>query len=201
VNAIAPLSESTMNLLFVGLLIFLGVHSIAIVAPAWRERMVAKLGANGWKGLYALLSILGFALILIGYGAARTAPELVYSPPGWTRHLAVTLLLPVFPLLLATYFPGAIKRAVGHPMLIATVLWAGAHLLTTTTRADLLLFGSFLGWALADWASARTRPQRPLPGAPASRWNDVIALIGGLGLYLGMAFWAHLRLIGIAPFG
>ena len=190
-----------MTLLFAGLLIFLGVHSIAIVAPAWRERMLARLGANGFKAVYSLLSIAGFALILIGYGAARQALELVYSPPGWTRHLAALLLLPVFPLLLSTYFPGGIKRVVGHPMLIATVLWAGAHLLGTTTRADLLLFGSFLGWALADWVSARTRPPRKLPGAPAWRFNDAIAVVLGIGLYLGMALWAHVRLIGIAPFG
>lgn len=190
-----------MNLLFAGILLFLGVHSVAIVAPEWRSRMMRRLGDNGWKAIYSLLSIAGFALIVVGYGAARQAPELIYSPPGWTRHLAALLLLPVFPLLLATYFPGAIKRAVGHPMLIATVLWASAHLLTTTTRADLLLFGSFLGWALADWASARKRPQRKLPGAPASRWNDAIAVVLGVGLYLGMALWAHVRLIGIAPFG
>lgn len=190
-----------MTLLFAGLLIFLGVHSIAIVAPAWRDGMVVRLGANGWKAAYSLLSIAGFALILIGYGAARQTPELIYSPPGWTRHLAALILLPVFPLLLSTYFPGAIKRAVGHPMLIATALWAGAHLLGTTTRADLLLFGSFLGWALADWASARHRSQRNLPGAPPSRFNDAIAVVLGIGLYLGMALWAHVRLIGIAPFG
>lgn len=190
-----------MNLLFAGLLIFLGVHSIAIVAPGWRLPMIARLGENGWKALYSLLSIAGFALIVSGYAAARSVPELIYSPPGWTRHLAALLLLPVFPLLLATYFPGAIKRTLGHPMLIATLLWASAHLLTTTTRADLLLFGSFLGWALADWTSARQRPQRPLPGAPPARFNDAIAVVGGIGLYLGMALWAHLRLIGIAPFG
>ncbi len=190
-----------MTLLFAGILIFLGVHSVSIVAPAWRQRMIARLGESGWKGAYSLLSIAGFAMIVIGYGAARQAPELLYSPPGWTRHLAALLLLPVFPLLLSTYFPGAIKRAVGHPMLIATMLWAGAHLLGTTTRADLLLFGSFLGWALADWVSARGRPQRKHPGAPVWRFNDVIAVIGGIGLYLGFAMWAHLRMIGIAPFG
>ncbi|MCB1610506.1 MAG: NnrU family protein [Lysobacterales bacterium] len=190
-----------MNLLFVGLLIFLGVHSISIVAPGWRERMLRRLGEKGWKGLYSLISIAGFALILIGYSAARQSPQLVYSPPLWTRHLAALLLLPVFPLLIATYFPGRIRRAVGHPMLIATVLWAGAHLLGTTTRADLLLFGSFLGWALADWASARTRPARALPGAPPSAWNDAIAVVLGIGVYLLMALWAHRWLIGIAPFG
>jgi len=190
-----------VNLLFVGVLIFIGVHSVAIVAPDWRQRMISKMGANGWKAIYSLLSVAGLAMIVIGYGAARQAPELLYSPPGWTRHLAALLLLPVFPLLLATYFPGAIKRSLGHPMLIATVLWAGAHLLTNTTRADLLLFGSFLGLAAADWVSARKRPQRTLPGAPAWRFNDAIAVLGGIGLYLGMAMWAHLRLIGIAPFG
>jgi uncharacterized membrane protein len=109
------------------------------------------------------------------------------------------LLLPCSPLL-STYFPGGIS-ARSDIRWIATALWAGAHLLGTTTRADLLLFGSFLGWALADWASARHRPQRNLPGAPPSRFNDAIAVVLGIGLYLGMALWAHVRLIGIAPFG
>lgn len=190
-----------MNLLFVGVLLFFGVHSIRIVAPGWREQMRVQWGENAWKGAYSLVSLLGFGLIVVGYSQARLLPELIYSPPGWTRHLAVTLLLPVFPLLVAAKLPGHIRALLRHPMLLATICWSAAHLLTTTTRADLLLFGSFLGWALADLASETQRPgAAPLAGKAALR-NDLIAIVVGLGLYVAMAFWLHLKLIGIAPFG
>jgi uncharacterized membrane protein len=139
--------------------------------------------------------------LVVGYGQARTLPQLVYIPPGWTRHLALTLLLPVFPLLFSAYLPGRIKAWVRHPMLLATILWASAHLLTITTRADLLLFGSFLGWALADLVSALARaPATPALGV-ARPYNDLLAVVGGLGLYLLIAFWLHLKLIGLAPLG
>lgn len=190
-----------MNLLMLGLVLFFGVHSVRIVAPGWRLAMIARIGENGWKGTYSLLALAGLVLIVIGYGQTRLAPELLYSPPGWMRHLTLTLLLPVFPLLVAYQLPGRIRRlAGGHPMLVATILWSAAHLTTTTTRADLLLFGTFLGWALADLASALRRPA----GAGRSRErpiNDVIAIVVGLGLYALFALWAHRWLIGIAPLG
>ena len=100
-----------MELLIVGLLIFLGVHSVAIVAPGWRDAQRARLGEGPWKGMFSLASALGLALIVYGYGVARQAPVVLYTPPVWTRHLAALLLLPVFPLLLATYLPGRIKSA------------------------------------------------------------------------------------------
>lgn len=190
-----------MQTLIAGLLVFFAVHSISIVAPDWRNRVAAQIGQWPWKGLYSLLSIAGFVLIVVGYAQARGTPEVLYSLPGWTRHLAALLMLPVFILLLAAYLPGRIKAAVGHPMLLATVLWAVAHLLTTVTVTRALLFGSFLVWALLAWVSARRRVARAIPGAPASRWNDAIAIIVGLGAYLGFALWLHLRLIGLAPFG
>jgi uncharacterized membrane protein len=187
--------------LVAGLVLFLGTHSISLVAPAWRDRMAARLGTIGWKIAYSLPSIGGFVLIVQGYAAARAAPELVYITPAWTRHLAYTLLLPAFVLLAAAYLPGRIKDAIGHPMLAATLLWAVAHLLLPTTRADLVLFGAFGLWALADWIAAARRPPRPVPGAPRGRYNDLIALIVGVGLYTATALWLHPWLIGVAPFG
>ncbi len=191
-----------MELLIVGLIVFLGAHSIAIVAPDWRETQRARMGEGAWKGAFTLASILGLALIVYGYGLARQAPVVLYTPPTWSRHLAAVLLLPVFPLLLATYLPGRIKSAARHPTLLATKLWALAHLISNGTLADVLLFGGFLAWAVADRISAKQRAvQRPLPGAPPGPMNDVIALVAGLALYALFVLWAHRWMIGVAPLG
>jgi uncharacterized membrane protein len=186
-----------MTWLVLGLVVFLGVHSASIVAPAWRDGMVARLGEAPWKGLYTLASIAGFALIVIGYGAARQDPVVLYAPPTWLRHVALLLLVPVFPLLLAAYLPGRIKAAVKHPMLAATKAWALSHLLANGMLADVLLFGGFLAWAVLDRISAGRRPQ-PASTVVGPVRNDVIAVVGGLLLYVVFAFWAHTRLIGVA---
>jgi len=190
-----------MTYLLAGLAIFLGAHSTAIVAPAWRDRMAAKLGENGWKALYAVVSVAGFLLIIKGYGQARLEPTVLYLPPTGLRHVAALLMLPVFPLLLAAYFPGRIKAAAKHPMLAAVKLWALAHLLANGMLADVLLFGGFLAWAVADRISLKRRPARPTPGLPASKLNDVIAVAGGLAIYALFVTWAHLRLFGVSPMG
>jgi uncharacterized membrane protein len=190
-----------MAWLVLGLVVFLGVHSVSIVAPAWRDAMVARLGEAPWKGLYTLASVAGFALIVIGYGAARQDPVELYAPPTWLRHVALLLLVPVFPLLLAAYLPGRIKTAARHPMLLATKLWAVAHLLSNGTLADVLLFGGFLAWAVADRVSLKHRTPRPVPGAPATAANDAIVLVAGLALYGLFVVWAHAALIGVAPVG
>ncbi len=188
-----------MTLLILGLVLFLGVHSVSIVAPGWRDAMQARLGEGPWKGLYSLISIAGFALIVIGYGLARQSPVVIYTPPTWLRHLALLLLVPAFPLLLAAYLPGRIKTAAKHPMLLSVKLWAAAHLLANGNAADVLLFGGFLAWAVADRVSFKHRVQRALPGAPASAANDVIAVVGGLALYALFIFGGHAWLIGVAP--
>lgn len=190
-----------MTTFVAGLVLFLGVHSIAIVAPGLRDRLAARLGEGPWKGLYSLVAIAGLWLIVTGWPAARAASEVLWLAPTWTKHLSATLLLPVFPLLLAAYLPGRIARAARHPMLLATILWAIAHLFTTLYTAKLILFGAFLVWAVADWASQRHRAPRAIPRLPASGLNDVIVVVAGLGLYAGFAFWAHAAWIGVAPFG
>ncbi len=189
-----------MSLLILGLALFLGVHSISIVAPGWRDAQAARLGENAWKGVYTLLSLAGFAMIVYGYGQARQAPMVLYVPPVALRHVALLLMLPVFVLLLAAYLPGRIKSAARHPMLAATKLWALAHLLANGNLADVLLFGGFLAWAVADRISMKRRVQRPLPGAPAGPFNDVIAVVAGLALYGLFVTVGHRWLIGVALF-
>jgi uncharacterized membrane protein len=198
-----------MAWLILGLVLFLGVHSVAIVAPLVRDRWAQRLGEGAWKGLYTLVSLVGLGLIVWGYGLAREAPVLLYSLPAGFRHLAALLMLPVFVLLFAAYLPGRIQAAAKHPMLLAVKLWALGHLLaqsvTGGTLADVLLFGGFLVWAIADRISVKRRAAagllRSLPlGSPRAR-NDAIALAGGLAVYLLFAFWLHAVLFGVRPFG
>ena len=187
-----------MSVLVVGLLLFLGVHSTSIIAPRWRDRMVARLGEGTWKGLYGAASLVGLVLVIWGYGLARQEPVLLYVPPAGVRHLGLLLLLFVFPLLLATYLPGKIRQRLKHPMLVAVKLWAVAHLLMNGMLADVVLFGAFLGWAVIDRVSLKHRPQREmLASAPPSRYNDAIAVVAGLALYAAFVFGLHRWLIGV----
>jgi uncharacterized membrane protein len=189
-----------MTLLILGLVLFLGVHSVAMLSPVLRARAIHRLGEPAWKGLYALVSLAGFVLICYGFGSARHTPVILYSPPIWLRHLALIVMLPVFPLLFAAYLPGRIKAAAKHPMLAAVKFWALAHLLANGSLADVLLFGGFLGWAVVDRISMKRRsvPQ-VLRTAPPGPWNDVIAIVLGLAIYALLIGWAHLRLFGVAP--
>ena len=190
-----------MGILILGLVIFFTVHSVSIINEPWRDRMALKMGEWAWKGVYSLAAIVGFVLIVKGYGLARYDPILLYAPPVWLRHLATLLLVPVFPLLLTAYFPGRIQAATKHPMLIATKLWAVAHLLANGMLADVLLFGAFLVWAVADRISIKRRTQRTVPGAPPTRVNDAIVVIAGLALYVAFVLWLHTWLIGVSPIG
>ncbi|NDP43449.1 MAG: NnrU family protein, partial [Aromatoleum sp.] len=147
-----------MSVLILGLIVFLGAHSVRIIADDWRSAQVARLGAGGWKGVYALVSLAGFVLIVWGFGQARLDPVVLWHPPTWTRHVAGLLTLVAFVLVTAAYVPGNhLKAAVGHPMVAGVKVWAFAHLLANGTLADVVLFGSLLGWAVIDFISARRR--------------------------------------------
>ena len=186
-----------MAMLILGLLIFLGVHSVRIVAPGWREQIVRTRGEGAWKGAYALAAAIGLALIVVGYGAARATAFVVYTPPTGLKHVALLLMVPVFPLLLAAYLPGRIAAATKHPMLLATKLWSLAHLLANGNAADLLLFGGFLVWAIADRIAVK---QRAAPPRRAGRpLNDAIAIAGGLVVYFAFIGGLHRWLIGVSP--
>ena len=189
-----------LAVLVFGLVLFLGLHSAGIVGV--RDRAVAAIGEGRWKGLYSLGSAVGLVAIVVGYGWARQAPVWLWAPPGWGRHLTMTLMLPVFPLLFAAYLPGRIRAlAGGHPMLLAVAVWAFAHLPANGTVADALLFGGFGVWAAVDRASFRWRVARTLPLPAASPVNDAVAVVGGLLAY-GLTLWkTHYWLIGVPLIG
>jgi uncharacterized membrane protein len=188
-----------MALLVLGLILFLGIHSVSIVAPAWRNAQVTRLGEHAWKGVYSMVSLAGLVLLIYGYGAARQSTPLLYAPPQLLRQLSLLLMLPVFPLLFAAYMPGRIQRGARHPFLLAVLLWAAAHLLSNGTLADVLLFGAFLVWTVADLISVQRRAvPHKVPGAPPAAFNDVVAIVGGLLVYVGFLLWAHRWMTGVS---
>jgi uncharacterized membrane protein len=192
-----------MTFLILGLLIFLGTHSVRLLAPGWREAQVAKLGEARWKGVYSLASAVGLGLIVWGYGGARADAVVLWVPPLWTRHVAALLTLPVFVLLVAAYLPGShIKATIGHPMVAGVKLWALAHLLANGNLADVLLFGAFMAWAIADFVSARRADRIAGRSYVAQGWSRDAA-VGGIGIvaWAGFALWGHAWLIGVKPFG
>lgn len=188
-----------MTRLILGIAIFFGMHSISMVAHGWRNRMAERVGAGLWQAVYAIASLAGFYLIVTGYGDARLTAEVLYVPPLWLHYVAALLMLPAFTLALASLLPGRIQARTRHPLLIATKLWALAHLLTNGSVTDVLLFGSFLVWAGAVRVSLKYRPARPIRTLPASKANDAIAIVGGLALYAVFVLWLHAKLFGVPP--
>jgi uncharacterized membrane protein len=188
-----------MTILVIGLIVFLGIHSVSIFAEDFRNRTAERLGPGPWRVVYSVLSIVGFVLVVWGYGRARQHPVVLYSPPFWTHYITAVLMLPVFPLFFAPYLPGRIKATLKHPMLVAVKLWAVAHLISNGMLADVVLFGAFLAWAVADRISYKRRVQRPLHGAPPAARNDVIAVVVGLAIYALFLLWLHQKWIGVQP--
>ena len=192
-----------MTLLILGLLLFLGTHSVRIVADDWRTAQLSRLGETRWKGLYSLLSIAGFVLLVWGYGLARQQPVLLWSPPRLMNHLAALLLLLSFVLLAAAYVPrNLFKAKIGHPMILSVKTWALAHLLANGNLAEVLLFASFLLWAVASFQAARKRDRATGAVYPAATaGGSAAALLVGLLAWAIFSFWLHAPLIGVAPFG
>jgi uncharacterized membrane protein len=190
-----------MIVLVFGLLIFLGVHSIRIFADGWRSKQISRLGAGTWKATYSVISLLGFGLIIWGFGMARADTMILWSPPIWAKHAAALLMLLAFILLVAAYIPGNhIKSKIGHPMLAGTKTWAFAHLLANGSLADVVLFGSFIIWSMMAFATLRRRDRAAGVSYPVLGIGRSV-----LTVFVGVVAWAlfgrylHVWLIGVNP--
>lgn len=188
-----------MVFLILGILVFLGVHSVRMIAPNWRDQQVSARGVSGWKGPYAVIAIVGLGLIIYGFGQARPEAMFFYEPPSFMRHIAHGLMLIAFVSIAASSFPaGKIKAVLKHPMITGVKIWAFAHLLVNGDLASMLLFGSFLAWTIWNRIVVKRRGD-PIPEA-GPMINDAKALVVGVALYALFAFWAHEFLIGVTPF-
>lgn len=209
--------------LLIGLLLFLGTHSLRIVAEDWRVGLISRLGEKKFKGLVSVASLIGFILIIHGYGVARLTPQILWVPPVATRHVAALLMLFAMIFLIASYIPGNhIKARLRHPMVISVKVWSVAHLLANGMAADVLLFGSFLLWAVFDFRAARQRdrmgaiqtsmtidtgagpssvPASNVALKPATVRGTVMAIVLGTALWVGFVAYLHLKLFGVSPLG
>ncbi len=190
-----------MTMLVFGLAIFLGLHSIRIFAESGRERSIARMGEGPWKGVFTLLALTGFVMIIWGFGQARVTASTLWAPPIWTRHVALLMML-VSMILLAAYGlkKSHIAVAIHHPMLWAVVIWSAAHLLANGSTADLVLFGAFLVWSLLDLASCYARDRANAVVYPAPNWGATVgAVVVGAVLWVVLLGGLHLWLFGVAP--
>ena len=192
-----------MSLLILGLIVFLGVHSTRIFADGFRSAQLARLGENGWKAAYSVASLIGFVLVVYGFGLARMDSPVIWTPPVFMRHLAALLVLAAFVLLAAAYVPGnAIKAKVGHPMILGVKTWAFAHLLANGRLVDIVLFGAFLVWATLDFASSRRRDRAAgTVYPPGTAGRTIVAVVVGVVAYVVFVGWLHQRWIGVSPLG
>lgn len=192
-----------MTLLVLGLILFLGIHSTRVWGEGWRNARIARLGPNGWKGVYSAISLAGFVLIVYGYGQARLQPMALWTPSVGLRHLASLLTWVSFILLAAAYVPrNAIKARLHHPMTLAVKTWALSHLLANHTLADLLLFGGFLVWSVGVFRAARARDRAAGTSyAAGTASGTALTVAAGTGTWIVFALWLHGPLIGVRPFG
>lgn len=191
-----------MLVLILGLLLFLGPHSVRIFADGWRSERIASMGEGRWKGLYSLVSIVGLVLIVWGYGIARgSVGTQLWVPPVWTRHLASPLTLVAFILVVAAYVPRSRLRAIiGHPMLLGAALWAAAHLLANGGLVDLVLFGAFFAWAAVDFVVSRRRDRAEGRERRGAWGADLTSIVAGTVAWYVFAIYLHGPLIGVRPF-
>ena len=190
-----------MLVLILGLVLFLGLHSLRIFADGWRTRQIARLGLKRWKALYAVVAIVGFVLICWGFGLARQHPVLLYVPPLWLRHLNALFTLVAFVLFVAARVPrNVFKARLHHPQVLAVKMWAFGHLLATGMLHDVLLFGAFLLWAVVLFIASRRRDRAAGTVYPAGRLQgNVLTVVVGVAAWAAFALWLHLWLIGVNP--
>lgn len=192
-----------MSVLILGIVVFLGIHSVRIVAPRWRLAKIAAWGENKWKGLYSVISFIGLVLIIWGYVLARPNSIFLYEPPVWTKHIALLLMLFAFiSLVISNFKTGKLKPILKHPALIAVKIWALAHLLANGDLASLILFLSFLIWAVVDRIAIKRQERAGLMQTvivPGPISNDIIAIAIGVVLYALFVWKLHALLIGVSP--
>jgi uncharacterized membrane protein len=189
-------------ILIVGLAIFIGVHVFTTRREA-RAALIERIGLAGYKVMFSLVAIVGFTLIVIGFGRYRDTGWIdLWHPPLWSRHIAIPLVWLAFISVTAAYFPGEIKRRLKHPMLVGVKLWAFAHLIANGDLGSVLLFGSILAWAVYDRITLKYRTDAGAPPIPVRGWqNDAVAVVIGTIVFLAFGYVLHPLWIGVAVLG
>ncbi|MGJ8647253.1 MAG: NnrU family protein [Marinomonas colpomeniae] len=190
-----------MLILVVGLAIFFAVHCVRLFIPDWRKMVVTKAGLMSWRVRFGMLSLLSIGFIFMGYGQARLAPVWLWFPPVFMPHItSLIMFVALFFFCSAVVPKTTLRRVTGYPLYLAVKLWAFAHLLSNGNLADVLLFGSFLIWAIASYAIFRSRDRKA--GVKAEESNirfDLIALGFTFVSWFAIVLFFHKAVIGVSP--
>jgi uncharacterized membrane protein len=189
--------------LLIGLALFLGIHSLRNLAPQARQNAIARWGALGFKGVYAVVSLLGLYFLVVGYGQARLDPVALWTPPRGMQHATILLMWVAMVLLVAAYVPAnLIKSKLRHPMTLAVKVWALGHLLSNGNLADAVLFGAFLLWSVGVFRAARQRDRTNPYSTPQAQWLGTwLAVLLGTGVWAAFLMGGlHVWLVGVMPF-
>lgn len=191
-----------LSVMILGLVLFLGIHLFITKRDA-RADLIARIGEGGYKIAFSLVSVVGLALIVWGYANYRANGWIdVWYPPVAMKHITILLMLPAVIMIAASYIRGRIYTTLKHPMLAGIKLWALSHLLANGDLGSIILFGSFLAWAVFDRISLKRRPDSGAPPIPVGGVaNDAIAVGVGVVAYLALAFAFHPVVIGVPVFG
>ena len=185
-----------MAIFILGLVLFLGIHTVRMAAPGFRDAQIRARGEGPWKGIYSIVSLAGLVAIVWGYSMAQPLAPVLYVPPFWLVHLVVLLMVFSFIALFVSVLPGGrLKAMLKHPMLLAVKIWATAHLLVNGDLVSVILFVAFLAWAVAVRISLKRR-NAPV-AAPGPVRNDIVAVVVGLAAWAAFMFWLHEWLIGV----
>jgi uncharacterized membrane protein len=189
-----------LGIFILGLVVFFATH-IFVTFRAARGDAIATLGLNGYRAVFALVSIAGLALIVWGFGQYHAYAPQIWSPPAFMRHITVGLMLFAILFFTAAFIPSYIKTKLKHPMLAGIKTWALAHLLSNGDLASILLFGSFLAWGVYARIAAKRRGDLGAVTAPAGWTNDIIVVVIGIVIYLALGYAFHPMVIGVPVFG
>ena len=192
-----------MTLLIAGLVLFIVTHLLRPFAPGLRNAGIAALGKPAWMALHGIVSLASLAMIAYGFVDAReNGGEMLYFPPVFMAHIALTLMLIASVCLVAGFLPaGHIRTKLKFPLLVAIKIWALAHLLANGESYSVLLFSTILAWAVILRITLKKRiaaGETKLPVFVSARY-DVISVVVGLALYAVIVFKLHEWLIGVAP--
>lgn len=191
-----------MTMMIIGLLIFLGSHSVRIFADNWRQQQIDQHGLTTWKVAYSVVSVIGLALAIYGFGQMRLDPIYIWFPPMGLRHAVALLMLPAFIFLVAAYVPrNAIQAKLGHPMMLSVKVWALSHLLVNGRLGDIIFFAAFLVWAILAFKAAKKRDRLHPPAAVATSIPaTIVTVVIGVVAYVLFALYLHMLLIGVPVF-
>ncbi len=187
-----------MLVFVLGLAIFFAVHLVPVLAPAFRDGIVERMGKSRWMIIYSALSLAGFVIMVFGWGQFRPVAPQLYEPPSWGRDVTMSLVWLSFILFaLPRRKPGRILSLVRHPMVTGVILWSIGHLLANGDQASVILFGSFLVFALL---SRITKFSSDVDGPQfVSYRSDIVGIVAGTVLYAIFVLWIHLWLFGVSP--